>query len=469
MANNTNKNQATKKLSSIAATASIVNQVVVEKQALPDAIQKYTSTIKESELARVQAYCYNVLRRYEFYQEICNNLLSKKLKNKDQDIYHLIICGLMLINEANLPAHAAINETVNVTKKSKKSWSKNLVNALLRRYQREQDSLNQAALKPDCSHYCCPDWLLTKIQSSYPKTDMNNTSNWQEILEANLCHPPMTLRVNQQQHSREEYLKLLSDADIAATHCTLTQHGITLKQAVNIEQLPLFNEGAVSVQDSAAQLSAEILQAHSNEKILDACAAPGGKTLHIIESTPDIRQLIAIDVSAKRLKRVEENVNRLAAKQATKIQLISADAADTDSWWDKEPFDKILLDAPCSATGVIRRHPDIKRLRQPSDIDSLLITQQHLLEKLWLILKEGGILLYATCSILPEENSQQIKHFLSTHNDAKSIDFDVSWGIKSEFGRQLLPTNSETINNNGQNSDGFYYCLLQKNTNTNKR
>ncbi len=457
-------NKSKKTLSAIAATAAIVNQVVSEKKSLPECLSDQQQHFISSDAAKIQAYCYNVLRRYEFYQFIANTLLTKKLKNKDQDIYHLIISGIMLLNEGNLPAHAAINETVNVTKKSKKSWSKNLVNALLRRYQREQQELHKLAEKNPVSNYCCPEWLLKKIQSDYSGKDTDTGEKiWKIILKANLAHPPMSLRVNKLVQSRKTYLKLLTNENITASACKLTQHGILLDQAVMVEKLPLFTKGAVSVQDSAAQLSAELLQPQAGEKILDACAAPGGKTLHLLESCPELDKLIAIDISAKRLEKVLQNIRRIAPKYDSKIQLVAADAGNIEQWWDQVPFDRILLDAPCSATGVIRRHPDIKRLRQAADIDELVKTQQSLLENLWPILKSGGILLYATCSVLAEENSQQIKRFLSTHNDAQSIDFDVSWGSKNEYGRQLLPTlNNNEIKNNGRNSDGFYYCLLQK-------
>lgn len=449
-------------VTAIAATAAIINTVVTEKKSLPDCLAEYQQQINPNDMPKVQAYCYNILRRYEFYQFIVNSLLDKKLKNKDQDIYHLIMSGVMLLNEGNLPEHAAINETVNVTKKSKKSWSKNLVNALLRRYQREQQSLHSAAAKNISSHYCCPEWLLTRIQKAYPDAT-EATTQWQEILQANLCHPPMTLRVNQLVNTRDEYLNLLKEKNIPASACPLTRNGILLEQAVNVEQLPLFKEGAISVQDSAAQLCAQFLKPAINENILDACAAPGGKTLHLLESCPKLGHLTAIDVSAKRLERVQENIERIAPALKSKITLVAADAGDIQQWWDTKPFDRILLDAPCSATGVIRRHPDIKRLREASDIDALIETQKNLLNNLWPTLKPGGILLYATCSILPEENTQQIKHFLSTHNDAQSIDFDVSLGKNTEYGMQLLPTvESDKNSNNKGNSDGFFYCLLQK-------
>jgi len=453
-------------VTAIAATATIINNVVIDKKSLPDCLTEYQQHINPNDLPKVQAYCYNILRRYEFYQFIVNSLLDKKLKNKDQDIYHLIMSGIMLLNEGNLPEHAAINETVNVTKKSKKSWSKNLVNALLRRYQREQQSLHCAADKNICSLYCCPNWLLKRIQHAYP--DLTNTSStptpqWQAILKANLAHPPMTLRVNQLIQSREEYLKLLEDNGIPASQCPLTQNGILLDHPVTVDQLPRFKEGAASVQDSAAQLCAERLKPQAGENILDACAAPGGKTLHLLESCPELGHLTAIDISAKRLERVQENIERLAPELKAKISLVAADASNIQQWWDARPFDRILLDAPCSATGVIRRHPDIKRLRQATDIEALVETQKNLLNNLWPTLKSGGILLYATCSILPEENTLQIKHFLSTHNDAQTLDFDVSLGENSEYGQQLLPT-VETLKNikNKGNSDGFFYCLLQK-------
>jgi len=457
--------QNVKKISTIAATASIVHHLVKNELSLPECISEYQQKINSDDAPKIQAYCYNLLRRYELYQFIVDSLLDKPLKNKDKDIYHLIMSGVMLLNEGKLPAHAAINETVNVTKKSKKTWAKNLVNALLRRYQRDQTSLHDAANKNNASRYCCPDWLLKKIQQDYPENNdgAENAPHWKNILEANLLHPPMTLRVNQQKHSRKEYIKILVENNMPAHECPIAKHGVLLSQPVNIDKLPHFAQGSASVQDSAAQYCTELLNPQADETVLDACAAPGGKTLHLYESCPDIKQLTAIDISAKRLARIQENIERITPMQQHKFTLIAADASKTKSWWDEKQFDRILLDAPCSATGVIRRHPDIKRLRKASHIDALRLTQQDLLIHLWPTLKKGGMLLYATCSILPEENSQQIKAFLASHNDAQNVGFDVSWGQTCEFGRQLLPSlHTDKNTENKGNSDGFYYCLLQK-------
>ncbi len=451
-----------KKLSAIAASANIIHCVVKDEKSLADCIAEQQIKINKEDLPKIQAYCYNILRRYEFYRFIVDALLDKPLKNKDKDIYHLIMSGIMLLNEGHLPAHAAINETVKVTRKSKKVWAKNLVNALLRRYQRDQSRLHSAANAHPVSQYCCPQWLLTKIQQSYPEKN-DPDAQWQSILKANLLHPPMSLRVNQLLYSREQYLKLLDKNRIPAHACPFSRHGILLVNPVNVEKLPGFAEGAVSVQDSAAQYCAELLKPQAGENILDACAAPGGKTLHLFESCPDIEKITAIDISTKRLKKVQQNITRLANSQQNKFKLIAANAGEIEAWWDKKQFDRILLDAPCSATGVIRRHPDIKRLRKVTDIAALCQTQQQLLNNLWPTLKKGGLLLYATCSILPEENTQQIKTFLDTHNDAQPVHFEVSLGYSCEYGQQLLPTCQTDKNTaNKGNSDGFYYCLLQK-------
>ncbi|MDH5777103.1 MAG: 16S rRNA (cytosine(967)-C(5))-methyltransferase RsmB, partial [Gammaproteobacteria bacterium] len=242
----------------------------------------------------------------------------------------------------------------------------------------------------------------------------------------------------------------LKRKDIAAHKAPHVRHGLTLAQACPVEVLPGFAEGQVSVQDTAAQLAAELLQAKAGERILDACAAPGGKTLHIIESQPELAEMLAVDIEPERLKRIEENLQRAGLR----AKLICGDGLRPEDWWDGQPFDRILLDAPCSATGVIRRHPDIKLLRRQSDIDTLVEIQRKILSKLWPLLKPGGMLLYATCSILPVENTLQIQHFLAQTGDARLQHIEGEWGQSTDAGRQILPGDDEM--------DGFYYACLYK-------
>ncbi len=284
-----------------------------------------------------------------------------------------------------------------------------------------------------------------------------------DIMEANNQHPPFCIRVNQLHHTREEYLALLEQAGITASAGKHAKHSIYLDHAMNVFELPGFEEGWCSVQDEAAQLAAELLAAQAGDNILDACAAPGGKTCHILESATDLT-VTAIDLEEKRLARVSENLERLQLEAKT----IACDANDLENWWDGKLFDRILLDAPCAAIGVIRRHPDIKLLRRKEDIEQLAEVQLGLLKTLWSVLKPGGRLVYATCSIMPMENAAVIDAFIQAQSDAQH-DVQVyslqnsRWGVASGQGRQLFPQLTKELDSGTeQGHDGFYYAVLEK-------
>jgi len=323
----------------------------------------------------------------------------------------------------------------------KKQWAKSLLNAVLRRYLREQDELEALADKHIA--YAHPDWMIKLIKENWG-------DKGKAILVENNQAPPMVLRVNQQKCSREAYLQLLAAENIQASPMQTSAQAILLDSPVLVGKLPKFSEGWVSVQDAAAQLAASILSAQAGERVLDVCAAPGGKTAHILESEPDLLSLLAIDIDVKRLERVKENLARLQLN----ADLLAADAIDTEAWWDEVLFDKILLDAPCSALGVVRRHPDIKLLRRAEDIVVLQQLQQAILLAIWKLLKPGGVLVYATCSILKQENEQQIESFLAQQSDAKERLIEAEWGEIRPHGRQIL-TGSQSM-------DGFYYACLEK-------
>lgn len=417
-------------------------QVLVHGRSLADALPPRLEKLPERERGLCQEICYGVARWYPRLEALAGLLLNKPMKQKDQDIHALILLGLYQLGWLSIPPHAAVAETVAAAKRRNKPWASGLVNALLRRYQREQDELEQQLADNDPAQTAHPAWLLKAIRKDWPE-------QWPTIIEANNQRPPMTLRVNLGHASREAYLSRLEEAGIGAVANTHVPSAITLEQAVAVDRLPGFANGDVSVQDAAAQLAASLLQLAPGQRVLDACAAPGGKTGHILETAADL-DVVALDQDARRLERVSENLHRLG-KQA---QLVAADAADTQAWWDGRPFDRILLDAPCSATGVIRRHPDIKILRRAQDIEQLVLTQRTLLDALWPLLKPGGILLYATCSTLKRENQLQVANFLANREDAEEIPLHESWGIKIPAGRQILA---------GQDGmDGFYYACLRK-------
>lgn len=418
----------------------VLMAVVQDRVFLSHALAKTIAAAQPSppDQRLVQAMCYGVLRHYYRLTALAKPYLQKPLKAKDQDVHLLILLGLYQLTEMRIPAHAAVAETVNASRELGKSWAGALINAILRSYLRHPKPL------PDLSaaQYEHPDWLLGKLKKCYPDA-------WQSIVCHNLAAPPMHLRVNRRKVSREAYLELLLSAGIQGQCSDLSADGITLSQAVDVSKLPHFADGWVSVQDLAAQMAMPLLDIRPGQRILDACAAPGGKTAHILESQADLC-LIATDVDSKRLSRIADNLQRLQLQ----AELKAVDAADLSTWWDGQAFDRILLDAPCSATGVIRRHPDIRLLRSAEEVKAATLQQQALLQALWPSLKPGGILLYATCSVLPEENDRQVQTFLNARKDAKVLDIKLSVGDKTPYGWQFLPS--------PDGPDGFYYAKLQK-------
>ena len=391
------------------------------------------------ERAFIQALCYGTVRQYYRLEFILKQLLNKPIKDKDVQIKALALLGLYQLKYMRVKDHAAVSETVAVMKK--KQWAKSLLNAVLRRYLREQEPLEALADKHVA--YAHPDWMIKAIKADWGELA-------KDILLANNQQPPMTLRVNTRFCQRDEYLALLAEQQIEASALSSSPQAILLADPVVVDKLPHFAEGWVSVQDSAAQLAAHLLQAKAGDRVLDICAAPGGKTAHILELQTDLKQLMAIDIDSQRLVRVEENLSRLKLH----AELLAADATTPETWWDGTLFDRILLDAPCSALGVVRRHPDIKLLRRAEDIEQLQSLQQKILRACWPLLAPGGVLLYATCSILKQENESQIELFLSQHSDAQELPIDADWGVVRPYGRQVL-TGSQTM-------DGFYYARLQK-------
>jgi len=400
----------------------------------------------------VQELCYGVLRWYFRLEAIANIFLKKRLSEKDQDIHFLILLGLYQLDHLSIPPHAVINETVQASRKITKHWACSLINAILRRYQREKETIAKNLAHNLEFLYAHPAWFIHQLQAAWPQ-------QWQSILATHNQRPTMCLRVNLQETSRDLYLERLAENNIEALGSEISPSAIILEQPCNVKKLPGFKEGLVSVQDCGAQLAASLLEVQANQVILDACAAPGGKTVHLLEYQPQLKELVALDLNAERLGKVQQNLQR-ANQQAT---LIIGDGTQPKSWkriTNNEPFpsrhyDRILLDAPCSGTGVINHHPDIKLLRRSSDIQKFAKQQRDLLNTLWTMLKPGGILLYVTCSILPEENSQQIEAFLQQHSDAKEIPLNLQLPeVETRHGKQLLPTLHQY--------DGFYYAKLLK-------
>jgi 16S rRNA (cytosine967-C5)-methyltransferase len=393
--------------------------------------------------ALLREMCYGTCRWYFQLDAFLRQLISKPLKAKDLDIQCLLLIGLYQLHYLRVPDYAVVNETVTAALALKKPWAKGLINAVLRQFLRLRSELELQTSPSESAFYAHPEWLIRKLKQAWP-------AQWGEILTANNQHPPMTLRVNQQKVSRSDYLKMLADEGIAAQPGRLTDTAIYLEEALPVVKLPGFAEGLLSVQDEASQLIPGLLALTSGLNVLDACAAPGGKTCHLLESEHPPARLLALDNEEHRLSRVRENLDRLSLD----AELLTADASDSQQWWDGRFFDRILLDAPCSASGIIRRQPDIKVLRRAADIPRLVALQEDLLESLWPCLKPGGLLLYSTCSVLPDENTALIADFISRHIDAKHEAIDVEWGVECGLGRQLLPADKGT--------DGFYFARLRK-------
>ncbi len=404
--------------------------------ALDNALQTIESG---KDRAFIQALCYGVCRQYHRLDFILGQLLDKPLK--DMDIKALALVGLYQLKFMRVKPHAAVSETVLAARK--KPWAKSLINAVLRTYLREQETLEQKADNEQTAAVSHPDWLIKQIEQDWPEQA-------QRILSENNLQPPMVLRVNLARTSRDRYLQALMEQSIAAEAVGFCPSAIMLDKPVPVELLPGFDEGLVSVQDTAAQLAAGLLDARPGHRVLDVCAAPGGKTAHILESQPQLKELVAVDIDESRMQRVSENLQRLGLQ----AKLVVGDAANPEKWWDGKPFDRILLDAPCSALGVIRRHPDIKLLRRAGDIESLQALQKAILQAVWPLLAPDGLLVYATCSILKQENERQVQAFLAEHGDAVELPIVADWGSAGKCGRQILTGDSAM--------DGFYYARISK-------
>jgi len=424
-----------------ASAAKILARVIAGGVSLDQVLEPGLAATEDADRALLQQFCYGTLRSYHRLDGILQGLLKKPLKKKDADLHALMLCGMHQLLEMRTPDHAAISETVEACRALSKNWATGLVNGVLRRCSRESAALLQTLSAAQLASH--PDWLFDAISEHWPQQA-------QQIFAANNDHPPMCLRVNQRLVSRDAYLQQLRDTGIEAEACLLAEHGIRLQKAVDVSRLPGFAAGLVSVQDEAAQLAAELVTLPEGARILDSCCAPGGKTCHLLERNPAIAELVAMDSDTGRLGRVTENLSRLGLSAS----IMEGDARTPPASLREESFDYILVDAPCSGSGVIRRHPDIKLLRRAEDVPAFATTQLAILQGMWPLLKSGGQLLYASCSILPQENSQVIDAFLTHCASAQQLPLDVDWGIDCQGARQLLPC--------ADGADGLYYALLQK-------
>ncbi len=436
-----------KPLSPRSCAALIIKDVLVKRQSLTQATNLRSEHLQLQDIGLCKALCFGVLRHYQSLSAQIDPLLTKAIRNKDKDIYALLLLGAYQLTAMRVPEYAAIDSCVDASKALKKPWASGLINAVLRQFQQLQADTNDSNLPQLLTEQILsehPAWLYGKIKKAWPQQSL-------DIFLANNQEPPLCIRVNQQKIQRADFAKQLQTTGVKTLDGEFAKTALyLLDKPQDITALSGFSKGLFSVQDEAPQLCAELLELEPQQRVLDACAAPGGKTCHILEQQDNLQALFAIDQDPQRLQRVEENLQRLNLHATC----TAADILDTDNWWDGEPFDRILCDVPCSATGVIRRHPDIKLLRQPDDIKQLAALQLKILQSLWQCLRPNGIMLYATCSILPEENSKLIAQFCAIEKTCEEIKIAGDYGQTCEYGRQLLPQSGA--------HDGFFYAKLKK-------
>lgn len=384
---------------------------------------------------------YGVVRWYASLDWLAARLLDRPLKAGEKEVRRLLLLGIYQLWREDIAAHAAVHATAECARKLRKAWAVGLVNAVLRRFLREREAL-LAALADSEARHAHPPWLLDRLRADWPR-------HWSAIVEANNREPPMWLRNNSRRQPRAALLEQLHAAELETHTLQGLPDAVRVRPPVPVTRLPGFAQGSVSVQDAAAQWAAALLAPTPGARVLDACAAPGGKTCHLLERHPDI-SLTALDRDAARMERVSENLDRLGLQ----ARLLTADATCPDDWWDGRPFDRILLDAPCSSTGVIRRHPEIKWQRDAAAVRQIGGLQQRLLRALWPLLAPGGMLVYATCSVLKRENSEQIQKFMDDTAGAECLGAPGLPGHPEPCGRQILPGEDD--------QDGFFHALLRK-------
>ncbi len=421
-----------------AAAARIVAAVMHSGHSLDDALARHRVDLPGADQALAAAMAYGVLREHRYLSALIAPLLSRA----PQPLLHaLLLTGVYQLRAMRMPAHAAVHATVAATKALGFAKARGMVNAVLRRYQREGERLAATiGESPGVSH-SHPDWLVERIRKDWPQ-------QWSEVLAANNQPAAMHLRVNQRITTRSAYLETLDNAGLEARPIPQAADGITLAAPVATRALPGFDTGQVSGQDGAAQLAVELLDVRDDQHVLDACAAPGNKTAHLLERSD--AGVLALDIDPARLAVLDDNLQRLCLSAV----LQAADAATPDNWWDGRRFDRILLDAPCSGTGVIRRHPDIKWLRRETDLVAAAVRQRALLDALWPLLADNGLLVYATCSILRAEGVDVARAFLDNTPGVQDVPIDAPWGQAEAVGRRIAPGE--------YGFDGFYYARFRR-------
>lgn len=422
------------------AAARVLTQVL-EGQTLEVALTPVLTKVAERDRGLLSECCYGVLRHYPGLDWLLDQLLRRPLKRREQLLRMLLLVGLYQCRDLRVPDYAAVSSTVEAVRRLGKPWAVSMANGVLRSFLRQRESLLARLDADTLARTDHPGWMVARFQEDWP-------AHWSRLVAANNTRPPMVLRVNRRRIDPADYQAMLTQQGIVATALAGLDGALELEQPRDVTTLPGFAQGLVSVQDGGAQLAAQWLAPLPGQRVLDACAAPGGKTCHLLESH-EFAELVALDIDAERLGRVRDNLQRLGLR----ARVVHGDLLDARRWWDGRPFERILLDAPCSGSGVIRRHPDIKLLRRATDMAALADRQAALLTQAWELLAPGGHLLYATCSVFRAENVAVAGEFLERVG-AQELPLPGDWGEPQEVGLQLLPGTDRT--------DGFYYARMVK-------
>ncbi len=425
-----------------AACAQAIYRVVYHSCQLDRALREEVTDYDRNDQAFIREIVLGVLREFWRLGAWTDHILKQTPRKKDRDVYCLLLVGIYQIEYMRVPDYAAVSETVSAAEALAKPWARKLINAVLRKFVAHCEQIKKADLN-DSARFSHPQWMIELVKAQWP-------DEYREILNANNRKPELILRVNSTRSSVESYLRRLEQNNIAASADRVAPQGVRIHERVTVSELPGFAQGVVSVQNSASQLAVSSLDITSGDRVLDACSAPGGKLMHMLEDYSETCEIAAIDISEARCAQIVDNLGRVDGS----VKIMTADATQPDKWWDGVPYNRILLDAPCSAFGVVSKHPEIKFHRKPNDILSVSLLQKKLLGTLFELLDKGGKLLYTTCSILREENDDVIGEAIKDHPDMRVVELDQSLGRKTCFGRQRL----QGIDF----SDGFYYALLTR-------
>ena len=430
-----------------AAAAQVVARVLSGRTldtafaAMAKAAASSAVTLDAHDRALAHELCYGTLRHLGQLRDVLKPLLKRPVT--DPELEALLMVTLYQLQHGSASSHAVVSHAVDAAVALRLTSAKGLVNAVLRNYLRHRDAIDRAPPSSDEARYSYPQWWIDAVRAAYPV-------QWKDVLEEGNVHPPLTLRANRRRITRQAALADLRGQGIGCR--AIGVDGIILDTPRNVAELPGFAEGRLSVQDHGAQLAAPLLEVEDGMRVLDACAAPGGKTTHILEMSDCT--LLALERDERRLQKVRDNLDRLGLTAETR----AADVTDVASWWDGVPFDRILTDVPCTASGVIRRHPDGKWLRRPTDIVQFADQQQQIIEAAWSVLRPGGKLLYTTCSVFESENEGLVRAFVARHSESKRCALRWPDGLTAAGDGQLLPVSAAA----GENHDGFFYALLEK-------